>query len=88
MGFDTSTFQSILDGGFEELWNTTSIACSDTNSNMLPRVEQHSLDAAGVLGLILHYLGFTMLDVSLCEIFTLIPVSVYCYITFSLPLLL
>lgn len=88
MGFDPSTFQMILDKGFNELWNTTMIPRSDTDSNGLPRAERRSLDAAGALGLVLRYLSSTMLDVSLCEIFALIPVSVYRYITFSLPLLL
>jgi hypothetical protein len=64
MGSDLSTFQLILEGGFEELWNTTSIARSDTNSNGLPRVEQHSQDAARVSGLILHsYLCLSIITV-------------------------
>ncbi|KAE9395858.1 hypothetical protein BT96DRAFT_958416 [Gymnopus androsaceus JB14] len=40
-----------------------------------PRVHRRSLDAAGALGLILHYLNSTMLDVSLEQIFALIPTT-------------
>ncbi|XP_006464061.1 hypothetical protein AGABI2DRAFT_75254 [Agaricus bisporus var. bisporus H97] len=88
MGFDPETFQKILDNGFRELWDSTAIPRSDTSVEGLSRAGRRSLDAAGALGLILHYLSSPMLEVSLCEIFALIPATVFRYITFSLSLLL
>ncbi|XP_006458839.1 hypothetical protein AGABI2DRAFT_40932, partial [Agaricus bisporus var. bisporus H97] len=88
MGFDPDTFQSILDCGFQTLWNATPISRSDTIPNTSSRMDRRSLDAAGALGLLLHYLSSSMLEVSLCEIFALIPVTVHRYIAFGLPLLL
>ncbi|KAF7763994.1 hypothetical protein Agabi119p4_8538 [Agaricus bisporus var. burnettii] len=88
MGLDPDTFQIILDSGFRDLWDSTPIPRSDTNSGGIPRLSRCSLDAAGALGLILHYLSSPMLEVSLCEIFALIPATVSRYIQFSLSLLL
>jgi len=52
-----------------------------------PKPGQRSLDAAGALGLVLHYLNSTMWEISLQQIFTLIPSSVSCYISFTLHIL-
>jgi hypothetical protein len=46
-----------------------------------------SLDAAGALRLFLHFLTSTIGDISLMEIFALIPTTVSCFINFSLILL-
>ncbi|KAF7783289.1 hypothetical protein Agabi119p4_2665 [Agaricus bisporus var. burnettii] len=88
MGLDPDTFQIVLDSGFRDLWDSTPIPRSDTNSGGSPRLSRRSLDAAGALGLILHYLSSPMLEVSLCEIFALIPATVSRYIQISLSLLL
>lgn len=83
MGFDVKTFHKILDHGFRDLWNTLAIPRRETNIDSRPRLGRRSLDAEGALGLILHWLSSTMLDVSLMQIFALIPTTVSRYITFS-----
>jgi hypothetical protein len=86
MGFNPIMFQFILDAGFMNLWGTISI-CTSTGDGV-SHPHRCSLDAAGGLGLVLHYLSSTMLEVSLCEIFALIPALVTQYINFSLPIIL
>ena len=83
MGFDVKTFHKILDHGFRDLWNTLAIPRRETNIDSRPRLGRRSLDAEGALGLILHWLSSTMLDISLMQIFTLIPTTVSRYIAFS-----
>jgi hypothetical protein len=88
MGFDVETFNFILDSGFGELWNLMPIPRDDTNSsgNLWPG--RRSLDVSGALGLVLHYLNSTVMELSLQEIFSLIPSTVSRYITFGLEILL
>ncbi|KAJ7207521.1 hypothetical protein GGX14DRAFT_635380 [Mycena pura] len=88
MGFDVATFDAILGAGFAEAWYTTPIPRDDTSNNSHARPHGRSLDAAGALGLLLHYLSSTMREVSLQQIFALIPSTVSRYITFSLQILL
>jgi len=88
MGFDVATFDLILSSGFEERWNSMPIPRADAPSTAAPRLSRRSLDARGALGLILHHLNSTMHDISLCEIFALIPSTVTRYIQFSLQILL
>ncbi|KIY48681.1 hypothetical protein FISHEDRAFT_42869 [Fistulina hepatica ATCC 64428] len=88
MGLDVETFNLILNGGFSEKWNTTRVTRPDRPGTAHPRLSRRSLDAAGALGLILHYLNSTISDINLCQIFALIPSTVNRYIDFSLALLL
>ncbi|KAF8183198.1 hypothetical protein BJ912DRAFT_1061417 [Pholiota molesta] len=88
MGIDVDTFKYILDAGFTLLWNTTPLIRPDNPMSAPPRINSRSLDAAGGLGLILHYLNSTMREVSLMEIFALIPSTVSRYIEFCLDILL
>ena len=88
MGIDVETFHYILDSGFRELWTTTPIPRGDLPGTAVPRLSRRSLDESGALGLVLHYLNSTMLDVSLMEIFALIPSTISRYIQFSLTILL
>ncbi|KAK7444571.1 hypothetical protein VKT23_015249 [Stygiomarasmius scandens] len=88
MGFNVEVFHMILNGGFERYWNENPIAREDVPANAAPRVYRHSLDAAGALGLLLHYLNSTMHDVSLMQIFALIPTTVSRYLSFSRSILL
>lgn len=88
MGFDRATFQHILDGGFEAAWNYTPIPRPDTSSAGVPRLGRRSLDAAGALGLALHYLSSTIPETGLQQIFALIPTTVSRYVRFSLQILL
>ena len=79
MGFDVVTFHKILCHRFEKLWNETPIPRCDVPSSSAPRVNRRSLNACSALGLILHYLNSTMLEVSLAQIFALIPLTVSHY---------
>lgn len=88
MGIDTRTFQVILNVGFENLWNSTPIPRTDTNIHGEPRLRARSLDAAGGLGLYLHYLRSSMREVGLQLIFTLIPSTVNRYLAFARQILL
>ena len=60
MGIDVTTFEYILNQGFAETWNTTPIPHDDISFTALPRTDCCSLNAAGALGLTLHYLASTM----------------------------
>ncbi|KAJ3513754.1 hypothetical protein NMY22_g14947 [Coprinellus aureogranulatus] len=88
MGFDPETFDLILSSGFAEAWYNTPIPRTDTHVEGNTRPGRRSLDAAGALGLTLHYLNSTMREISLQQIFALVPSTVSRYITFSLILLL
>ena len=75
MGFDVKTFDYILES-FEYTWLSTSIPQINTNRTGAPRPGAQSLNPPGALGLALHYLSSTMHDVSLQQIFALIPLTV------------
>lgn len=88
MSFNVASFHAILEAGFEERWNSAAIPRGDVSQNAKPVLSRRSLDAAGALGLILHYLSSTMREVSLMQIFALIPTSVSRYLDFSKSILL
>ncbi|KAJ7747549.1 hypothetical protein B0H16DRAFT_1320279 [Mycena metata] len=88
MGFDVTTFDTILEAGFGQHWNNTPIPRPDASKRGKARLGGRSLDAAGALGLLLHYLNSTMRKISLQQIFALIPTTVSRYITFGLEILL
>lgn len=88
MGLDTATFQLLLDSGFEFLWNSTPIPRTDTNTAGEPRLGARSLDAAGGLGLYLHYLRSSMRETGLQLVFALIPSTVSRYLAFARQILL
>lgn len=88
MGIDTATFHIILGAGFEELWNSTPIPRTDTNIHGDPRLGARSLDAAGGLGLYLHYVRSSMREVGLQLIFALIPSTINRYLFFARRILL
>src|ERR1700742_3919582 len=88
MGIDVITFEHILASGFAHSWDTNTIPCGDVESTGVPRTDCQSLDAAGALGLVLHYLSLTMHEISLQQIFGLIPTTVLQYLAFSLKILL
>ncbi|KAJ7233613.1 hypothetical protein B0H12DRAFT_1076556 [Mycena haematopus] len=88
MGFDVKAFTSIIDAGFDTAWYSTPIPRADVHTTGKPRPGARSLDAAGALGLALHYLNSTMREISLQQIFALIPTTVSRYITFALSILL
>jgi hypothetical protein len=88
MGFNVATFNRILGAGFNELWNLLPIPRTDVTNSASPRAYRRSLDAAGALGLVLHFLGSTMTETSLQQIFALIPATCSRYINFGLEILL
>ena len=88
MGMNAMTFEYILNQGFAETWNTTPIPHDDISFTALPCTDHCSLDAAGALGLTLHYLASMMQELSLQQMFGLIPLTVTCYLSFSLRILL
>ena len=88
MGFNVAAFDRILMAGFEESWNSMAIPRDDVTRTASPRVYRRSLDASGALGLVLHFLSSTMSEVSLQQIFALIPTTTSRYINFSLSILL
>ncbi len=89
MGFDVATFRLLLDGPghFAERWNTANIPRTDLSNSGQPRPGGRSLDAPGALGLVLHYLNSAMLEVSLQQIFALIPATVSRYLSFARDIL-
>jgi len=88
MGFDVATFGLIVMSGFGDRWYTQPIPRTDSSAHGEPRPGGRSLDACGALGLLLHYLNSTMLEISLQQIFALIPATTSRYITFGLQILL
>ena len=87
MGFDVATFHYILDSGFAARWNSTPIPRADVSRHGQPRIGGRSLDAAGALGLTLHFLSSAMRELSLQQIFALIPATVNRYLDFALDIL-
>lgn len=85
MGFDVETFRSLLEGpgGFGERWNSTPIPRNDVQQIGEPCLGQRSLDGAGALGLVLHYLGSAMVELLLQQIFVLTPTTLSCYLDFA-----
>jgi hypothetical protein len=88
MGLDVPTFGYLLTFGFSKCWYDTRIPREDVNTHGTPHASRRSLDAAGALGLVLHDLNSTMHEISLQQIFALIPTTVSRYITFALQILL
>ncbi|KAJ7741852.1 hypothetical protein B0H16DRAFT_1278749, partial [Mycena metata] len=54
MGFDVTTFDTILEAGFGQHWNNTPIPRPDASRTGKAHLGGRSLDAAGALGLMLH----------------------------------
>ncbi|KAG2363121.1 hypothetical protein BDR07DRAFT_1405295 [Suillus spraguei] len=76
MGIDVPTFSSLLTAGFAQAWYETPIPREDVSAHGTPRIGKCSLDAAGALGLALHYLNSTMHAISLQQIFAIIPTKI------------
>jgi len=89
MGFDVATFQLILEGpqGFGARWKMGTIPRNDVHVAGEPQTGACSLDGAGALGLMLHYLGSAMLEVSLQQIFALTPSTLSHYLEFAQDIL-
>ncbi|OAV89080.1 hypothetical protein PTTG_06036 [Puccinia triticina 1-1 BBBD Race 1] len=87
MGVDVATFEHIL-SRFKLLWNTATLPRSNVNPNGEPQVGCWSLDAAGCLGLVLHWLCSTMVAYTLQQIFGMTPDVCSCYLDWGLDCLL
>jgi hypothetical protein len=89
MGLDVNTFRFLLEGPgrFAECWENTPIPRNDVSAASVPRSTRCSLDGAGALGLVLHYLGSAMLEVSLQQIFALTPSVLNRYLNFAQDIL-
>ena len=85
MGFDVATFRKLLEGPdrFGARWEMMPIPRNDVSSAGGARGHRRSLDGAGALGLILHYLGSAMREVSLQQIFALTPTTLSRYLEFA-----
>ncbi|KAL0056665.1 hypothetical protein AAF712_016730 [Marasmius tenuissimus] len=90
MGVDVATFHYLLEGPgyFRETWENTPIPRDDVSSAGAPRLGRRSLDAPGALGLVLHYLCSSMLEIHLQQIFAVVPSVLNRYLDFSLDILL
>ncbi|KAF8799597.1 hypothetical protein BYT27DRAFT_7058723, partial [Phlegmacium glaucopus] len=89
MGFDVATFRYILEGSgrFGQQWEESTIPRNDVSIAGEPRMGKRSLDGAGALGLVLHYLGSSMREVSLQQIFALTPTTLSRYLEFAQDIL-
>ncbi|KNE88810.1 hypothetical protein PSTG_17753, partial [Puccinia striiformis f. sp. tritici PST-78] len=72
MGIDVATFDNLLDR-FEPLWNTITLPRNNVNPDGHPKCARQSLDAAGCLGLVLHWLCSTIAGYLLQQIFGITP---------------
>lgn len=88
MGFDVETFELIVRSGFGYRWLSQPVPRNDASAAGSSRPGGKSLDTWGALGLVLHYLNSTMREISLQQIFALIPTTTSRYITFGLDILL
>ncbi|KAI0369732.1 hypothetical protein BV20DRAFT_1113454 [Pilatotrama ljubarskyi] len=88
MGIDVATFDFILENGFTVKWITRPIKRSDIRASATPRPRRRSLDAAGALGLVLHWLSSSMSELGLQQIFALTPASVDRYLRSAINILL
>jgi hypothetical protein len=88
MGIDVATLEYIITLGFGQRWYLEPVPRPDANTSGYPRPGARSLDAWGALGLVLHYLNSTMREISLQQIFALIPSTVSRYISFAMTILL
>jgi hypothetical protein len=70
MGVDVQTFESIL-VPFDLAWNASKILRGDVNTNGAPQPSRQSLDSAGALALLLHWLSSTMAAYLLQQIFSI-----------------
>ncbi|KAG9121025.1 hypothetical protein FRC07_003195 [Ceratobasidium sp. 392] len=88
MSVDVATFDYLLHAGFQHAWDSRPIGRNDVNPLGRPRMGRRSLDAAGVLGLLLLYLRSTSSLTHLQMIFAIIPTTLSRYVENAMPILL
>ena len=74
MGIDVATFETLL-VPFTTAWDTQTIDCANVNPHGVPQLHRRSLNAAGGLALILHWLSSTMPGFSLQKFFLITPIN-------------
>ncbi|KAA1085829.1 hypothetical protein PGT21_020947 [Puccinia graminis f. sp. tritici] len=72
MGIDVRTFDDLLDR-FSVRWDYSTIDRADVDRNGAPQTGLRSLDAAGTLGLVLHWVCSSMSCYTLQQVFTVTP---------------
>ena len=72
MGVDVGMFKALLEP-FSLVWSLGTIPRSDVNPQGAPQISRRSLDAAGGLALVLHWLSSTMASFTLQQIFSITP---------------
>ncbi|KAA1126785.1 hypothetical protein PGTUg99_020147 [Puccinia graminis f. sp. tritici] len=87
MGVDVQTFEALLEH-FNAAWDLEAIYRADVNPNGAPQLARRSLDAAGGLGLVLHWLSSTMASHTLQQIFAITPAVCARYLQHGRRLLL
>ena len=87
MGVDLQTFDDLL-GRFADRWNFRTIDRPDVDTNGEPQIGRRSLDAAGCLGLVLHWLCSTMSSITLQQLFGITPAVCSRYLSTGLKHLL
>jgi hypothetical protein len=87
MGVDVNTFHVILQP-FSLLWDGETIICANVNPCRAPQPGSRTLDSAGCLGLVLHWLSSTMLAYNLQQLFAVTPAVCSRYLTCGLQHLL
>ena len=70
MGIDVRTFEALL-VPFSSVWDSSNITRSDVNPYGEPQPHRRSLDPAGGLALVLHWLSSTMAAYTLQQIFAI-----------------
>ena len=85
-GLDPCTLEWLLER-FDPLWSSTPVERNDLNFNAVPRTAARSLDSAGALGLVLHYLNSTAPCFTLQQVFAVVPSVCTCYLAFSMGIL-
>jgi hypothetical protein len=72
MGIDVRTFDDLLER-FSVRWDYSTIDRADVDRNGAPQTGRRSLDAAGTLGLVLHWVCSTMSCYTLQQVFAVTP---------------
>ncbi|KAG8718355.1 hypothetical protein FRC09_012793 [Ceratobasidium sp. 395] len=88
MGVDVPTFNFLLFSGFGRCWNEAPIPRADVSAFGEPRLGRRSLDAAGGLGLVLHWLRSSTSEIGLMQVFALVSSVLHRYLQFGLDTLL
>ncbi|KAG9119718.1 hypothetical protein FRC07_005110 [Ceratobasidium sp. 392] len=87
LGMDVATFNYILDSGFRNTWDTSTIPRGGVDPSGFPRLSRRSLDAPGALGLVLCHLRKVSNEMLLQALFAVVPSSLNCYVHFALEIL-